>query len=124
TSRGWLTAERVALLPAGALVVNVARGDLAPSSVLLEGLRAGGLGGVALDVYASEAALAEALRRGERPEDPEALAALELMARPDVLCTPHNAFNTEEALARKAGQSVEQVVAWLERGAFVWEAPG
>lgn len=120
TSRGWLDRTRLDRLRPGALVVNVARGELASSSVLLEGLASGRLGGVAVDVYDEERALAEALRRGEVPNEVEARAAWELLQHPDVLATPHNAFNASEALQRKARQSVEQVESWLADGGFRW----
>jgi D-lactate dehydrogenase len=41
----------------------------------------------------------------------------------NVLCTPHNAFNTVESVERKSEQSVRQVEAFLARGAFVWPVP-
>jgi len=34
------------------------------------------------------------------------------------LCTPHNAFNTEESVARKASQSIEAVKTFLETKTF------
>ena len=49
---------------------------------------------------------------------------LELMKLDNVLCTPHNAFNTVESVERKSAQSVQQVAAFLERGQFVWPVPG
>lgn len=120
SSRGWLDRTRLDLLRPGTLLVNVARGELASSSVLLEGLASGRLAGVAVDVYDDERPLAAALRAGSEPSDPEARAALELIRHPDVLATPHNAFNASEALERKARQSVEQAVDWLTGAGFRW----
>jgi D-lactate dehydrogenase len=82
------------------------------------------LGAVALDVYNHEAVLAVALRSGEPSGDAEVRAALELAARDDVICTPHNAFNTSEAVERKSEHSVQQIAAFLEEGQFLWPAPG
>lgn len=49
-----LDARRLALLPAGAYVVNVARGALVDEPALVEALREGRLGGAVLDVFAHE----------------------------------------------------------------------
>jgi len=40
-----------------------------------------------------------------------------------VILTPHNAFNTAEALERKAGQSVEQVERFLKDNTFLSQVP-
>ncbi len=49
-----LDARRLALLPAGAIVVNVARGGLVADEALLEALDAGRLRGAVLDVFPTE----------------------------------------------------------------------
>jgi len=108
----------------GAVFVNCARGELAPPGDLLRLLDEGILAGVGLDVYECETALAGALREGRltpdgpEPDDPALAATLALAWRDDVIATPHNAFNTAEALARKAAQSVESVVQFLSDGMF------
>ena len=70
---GLLTAERIARLPAGAIVVNVARGTLVDEAALVEALRAGRLRGAVLDVFREE------------PLAPESA----LWQLPNVLLTPH-----------------------------------
>lgn len=107
----------------GALFVNIARGELAPARDLLRALDEGLLGGIGLDVYNHENVLAVALRGGTRPDDPEVDATLELARRPQVILTPHNAFNTRESVARKSRQSCEQVDAFLRTGRFLWPMP-
>src|SRR5207302_8064945 len=49
-TRGLLSAEKLGLLPEGAIVVNVARGEVMDYGALADGLRAGRLGGAGLDV--------------------------------------------------------------------------
>lgn len=120
TSRGYFDAARWQQVRRGAIFVNVSRGELSPSTALVEALEAGLLGGVGLDVYDHEAALAVALRSGAPSTDAEALAALTLAARDDCLCTPHNAFNSIEAVERKSDHSIQQIVAYLETGHFLW----
>jgi D-3-phosphoglycerate dehydrogenase / 2-oxoglutarate reductase len=51
---GLLDARRLALLPEGALLINVARGGIAPDEAVLAALDGGRLAGAALDVYERE----------------------------------------------------------------------
>ncbi len=123
TNRSYFDAIKWSLVQRGAIFVNISRGELSPSTALVAALNAGQLAGVGLDVYDHEQALAVALRSGKRVDDAEVQAALELSRRDDALCTPHNAFNSAEAVARKSLHSVQQIVAYLETGKFLWAAP-
>jgi phosphoglycerate dehydrogenase-like enzyme len=38
----------------------------------------------------------------------------------NVVLTPHNAFNTIEAVVRKSEQSIQQVQHFMETGEFLW----
>lgn len=53
-TRGMIGEAQLDLLPAGAFVVNIARGGIVDEQALLERLRDGRLGGVALDVFDDE----------------------------------------------------------------------
>jgi D-lactate dehydrogenase len=122
-NRGYFDAGKLGWMKPDAVFVNIARGELSPQSLLLEALEAGRLGGVGLDVWDSERDLAVSLREGVPTEAPEALAALRMLERDDVIGTPHNAFNSEEAVERKSEHAVRQVHAWLADGAFLWPMP-
>lgn len=104
----------------GVVFVNVARGEFSPAADLLRLLDEGRLGGVALDVHNRENELAVALRAGRTSSDEEFQATRRLSERPNVILTPHNAFNTREAVERKADQSIRQVMHFLERRIFLW----
>jgi phosphoglycerate dehydrogenase-like enzyme len=54
STRGIVGRDVIAALPAGAWLINVARGPLVDEPALLEALRAGRLGGAVLDVFAEE----------------------------------------------------------------------
>jgi len=72
-SRGVMDARRLALLPHGAIVVNVARGALIDEDALLDALTTGRLRGAYLDVFRRE----------------PLLASHPLWRDPRVLITPH-----------------------------------
>lgn len=126
SNEGYFDQERLRDLRSGAVFVNVARGELAVAEDVESLLREGRLGGVGLDVYADEPALAVALRRGDGADEslPASVrAVLRLARRPEVICTPHNAFNTVESVQRKAEQSVQQLLHLRDTGSFLWPVP-
>jgi len=101
------------------LFINIARGELCRSATLLDALENGTLRGAGLDVYANESVIAVALRNNEAADHPEFHAFKKLQARPDVVMTPHNAFNSEEAVARKSEQTVRQLEHFFAHGTFL-----
>lgn len=124
-NRGYFTPDLLWRCRRGAVFVNVSRGEFSPAPVLLDLLRDGQLSGVGLDVYDGESRLAVALRGGEELDDTDegVRAVIELGQREDVILTPHNAFNTSEAVGRKSSQSVEQLLHLREHGTFLWPVP-
>jgi D-lactate dehydrogenase len=118
TNDGYFTPAVLASCKPGVIFINVARGEFALNSHLLDALRAGHLGGAGLDVYAAESVIATSLRSGTTGEHPELLAFHALLQRDDVIMTPHNAFNTTEAIARKSEQSVQQLAHFFQHGVF------
>ncbi len=56
-TRGFLDAERIGLLPEGAVIVNTARGPVVDDAALIAALKAGRIGAVGLDVYDGEPGL-------------------------------------------------------------------
>ncbi len=95
---GMLGARELARMQPGALLVNTARGPLIDETALVEAIRSGHLGGVGLDVYASEAM---------PPDHP-------LLALERAVLTPHVAGSAEGALRRTAREVAEQVVQVLQ----------
>jgi phosphoglycerate dehydrogenase-like enzyme len=53
-TEGLLGRRQLGLLPPGAVLVNVARGQIVDQQALIDGLRSGRLGGACLDVFATE----------------------------------------------------------------------
>jgi D-lactate dehydrogenase len=120
---GYFDAAKWRRIKRGAVFVNVSRGELSPSRALVAAIDDGQLSGVGLDVFDHEAKLAVSLRAGTSTHDLEVAATLELAARDDCILTPHNAFNTLEAVHRKSDHSVQQILAYRETGRFLWPVP-
>ena len=74
-----LGAAELALLPHGAFFINIGRGATVDEPALVEALRAGRLGGAALDVFAEEPL---------SPDSP-------LWGMPNVLVSPHSGSTTD-----------------------------
>lgn len=103
----------------GVIFVNISRGEQSPSADLLRLLEENHLGGVGLDVFNHEEELADSLRAGRISADEEVISTMKLKNHANVIFTPHNAFNTREALDRKSRLSVEQIIHFLKQGKFL-----
>jgi D-3-phosphoglycerate dehydrogenase / 2-oxoglutarate reductase len=80
-TRGFLSAERIAAMRPGAILINTARGALADEDAMITALRSGQLGHAGLDVYVTE----------PLPADHP------LTLLPNVTLSAHSAFRTPEA---------------------------
>ncbi|HMO04361.1 MAG TPA: NAD(P)-dependent oxidoreductase [Kiritimatiellia bacterium] len=118
TNDRYFDPPTLAALKPGAVLVNVARGEFTRCTDVLDALTSGHLGGVGLDVYAAESIIAAGLRAGSPPDHPEYRAFAALRTRDDAILTPHNAFNTLEAVERKSQQSVRQLSYFRQHGHF------
>ena len=98
----------LALMKPTAFLVNTARGGVVDSKALLEALDAGRLAGAALDVLEGE----EALR--DWTPDANMERNLALMNHPNVLVTPHLAYDSQEALERIRETTAEILRAFAE----------
>ena len=87
--------ETIALMKPGAILINVSRGALVDTTALIEALKSGRLGGVALDVYEEEEGVFFEDLSGKVLHDDE---LARLLTFPNVLITAHQAFLTHEAL--------------------------
>jgi D-3-phosphoglycerate dehydrogenase len=95
-SQGLVSRALLERMKAGAWFVNTARAKLVDNEALADLLRAGRLGGAALDVHESEPPPADYVFR----------------ALPNVLLTPHIGYNTREASAHMLAIAIATVEAF------------
>ena len=91
----------------GAHLINTSRGKLIDTSSIIDALKAGHLGGVALDVYEEEEGIFFEDLSGLVLQDDD---LSRLLVFPNVLITAHQAFLTREALTEIARVSSENIV--------------
>ena len=97
--------EKFKLFKKGSILINTARGGLVDTEGLVEALKSGRLAGAGLDVLEEEGFIKDEIHLlyKEHPSEEKlktVLADHELMQMDNVLITPHNAFNSREALER------------------------
>lgn len=92
-------AASIARMRPGTVLVNTSRGKLVDTTAVIEALKSGHLGGVALDVYEEEEGIFFEDHSGEVLQDDE---LSRLLTFPNVLITAHQAFLTREALGEIA----------------------
>jgi len=112
-TRHLINAGNVGLIKKGAYLVNTARGGIVETAALIQGLQSGILRGAALDVLEEEKEVKEELEFLSKDIGEEELRImlqnLALMKMPNVLITPHNAFNSEEAMQRILQTTIENI---------------
>ena len=96
----------------GVFLINTARGGLVDNEALVKGLKEGYIGGAGLDVLEEENFTDEEINllfdaSSERQK--KILANHILLTMPNVLITPHNAFNSQEALERILDTTIENL---------------
>jgi len=98
--------ETLAQLRPGAYIINTSRGKLIDTRALIDALKSGRLGGVALDVYEEEEGVFLEDLSGQVLQDDE---LARLLTFPNVLITAHQAYFTHEALHEIARVTTENV---------------
>lgn len=96
-TRQLVDAQALAVLPAGAHLINVSRGEVVDQDALVSALHSGHLGGAFLDVFAHE----------PLPTDSP------LWAMPHVMVTPHAAGHSDGNEKRVAQMFLDNLRSWV-----------
>ena len=132
-----LRRETLAMCRRGVVIINTARGGLIDTNALLDALDSGQVGGAGLDVLEEDSVLRQeatrviseqiiqrlhAITAATEPhdQDPQRVKEFEdlfrnkrLLARPDVIFTPHIGFNSMEAVERINAGTAENIRRFL-----------
>lgn len=112
-----INSEALSKLPRGAIIVNTSRGGLIEPQALINALMSGHLGGAALDVLEGEAAIGEEAEILSSSYDIETLRTIvrnhALLRMPNVIITPHVAFNSVQAVERLVETTIDNVRAYF-----------
>lgn len=112
-----LDERRLRLMKPSAFLINTARGTLIDTQGLLNVLGTGHLAGVGLDVLEEECVIREERELLSKVFQQQcdlrvAYADHLLLEHPKVIITPHNAFNSQEALQRILHTTVDNIKAF------------
>lgn len=113
--------DNIKKIKKGAYLINTARGGLVDTGALIRGLQEGILAGAGLDVLEEENFMIDELSLLNNPHPNEEslktiLANHYLIDHPRVIITPHNAFNTEEAIRRILDTTAENIKKFTQSG--------
>lgn len=103
-----INSESIAKMRRGVMIVNTGRGALIDTEAVVEGLKSGQVGSLALDVYEEEGRLFFEDRSHEILDDD---VFARLLTFHNVLITAHQAFLTHEALDAIASTTLANVTA-------------
>lgn len=98
-TKGFLDAERIALMKPSAILINCARGAVVDNAALAEALNGGKIAGAAIDVFDME---------------PPIPADYPLLNAKNTLLTPHVAFASKESMIRRAKIVFDNLYAYLD----------
>jgi len=115
-----INSQNISKIKKGALLINTSRGAVVETESLIRGLNEKILGGVGLDVLEEEGAIQDekTLILYGRPEEHDLKTLIQnhvLIDMPNVIITPHNAFNTQEALQRILDTDLENIKSFIEK---------
>ena len=110
--------ENIQIIKKGAYLVNTARGGIVETDALIEALQNKTLAGAGIDVLEEEGETKDEMKFLSKasPREQELRTMLQnhiLMKMPNVLITPHNAFNSQEALERILRTTLENIKGFI-----------
>jgi len=105
-----INSKNIKKMKKGVVLINTARGGLIDTNALLWALDKGIISAAGLDVLEEENLILNSKLTTEEKKNPMLAKNRKLLTNPNVLFTPHNAFNTEEAIDRITGTTIENII--------------
>ncbi|ACG57524.1 D-isomer specific 2-hydroxyacid dehydrogenase NAD-binding [Hydrogenobaculum sp. Y04AAS1] len=113
--------DNIKLFKKGSFLINTSRGKVVETESVIYGLKQKILAGAAIDTFESEeVVMEEHLLWNENLSAETLKKALEinyLLKHPNVIITPHNAYNTKEGLQRILNTTFENIQSFLKNQA-------
>lgn len=106
-TRNLIAATEFNKMKDGAILINTARGEVVHQEDLIAALKAGKISAAALDVFPNEA---EFFKIAPHQTSNKILANNHILLHmPNVIITPHNAYNTQEAVTRIVEITIDNI---------------
>ena len=123
-----INSENINKIKKGAILINTARGAIIETDALVKALDEKILAGAGLDVLEEEGFLGDeksfVLNDKEKGHNLKTVIQNHvLIDMPNVIITPHNAFNTQEALQRILDTDIENIKSFVEKGEAEYPVP-
>ncbi|MCA9486361.1 hydroxyacid dehydrogenase [Candidatus Woesearchaeota archaeon] len=116
----FLDEEKLKMTKKGVVIINTSRGGLIETKALYNLLKSGHIAGAGLDVIEGEELIKneeELLGKNLTQEQmQDVFRDKSLLLMENVIFTPHNAFNSQEAIERILDTTVQNIQAFLESG--------
>jgi len=111
--------KAISKMKKGVFIINTARGGIIETSALLKGIQSGKIGGAGLDVLEGECFIREEKQILSRHflKECDLKTVLQdhlLLMQPNVIITPHNAFNSSEALHKILDTTILNINSFLK----------
>jgi D-lactate dehydrogenase len=119
STRHMFNKDSLKKIKKGAIIINTARGEIIETDALIKGLSTKTISAAGLDVLEGECFIREEKQVIDKYFQKECdlkmvLRNHVLLKMPNVLITPHNAFNSQEALERILETTIENIKGFSE----------
>lgn len=104
-----LNQRNIGMIKKGAILINTARGEVVETGAIVKALDRGILSAAGLDVLEAEEEIKDERGIFSKRHSKASIQGHKLLKHPNVIVTPHNAFNTQEALQRILDVTIENV---------------
>ncbi len=112
-----INTDNIKNIKKGTILINTARGALVDNEALIDALQDGILAGAGLDVLEGEELIEDEMELLDQEVSKDTLETLleghVLMSMDNVIITPHNAFNTREAIMRIIDTTIDNIIAFI-----------